>query len=133
MGNLNSYIIFTMAYLKEKGESVEDWLHFLGEKFTPTWETFQKPKLKDLAWFIVLNNLSGGAKLVSFSGGDSHVEIILEQWPHDSYAEFSGVSWEECQSIHEVLTPIFRKYGLNYSWSIHDKQVKIELSQPQSS
>ena len=130
MSNLNSYILLTMAYLKEKGESVENWLHFLGNKFIQTWPELKEVGLQEIARGIVLNNLSGGAKLVSFSGDDSQVEIVLEGWPQYPYLALSGVSWQESQILHEVLTPVFEQIGVNYAWNIEGKQVKIKLSRP---
>lgn len=132
MSNLNSYILLTMAYLKERGESVEDWLHFIGRKFVQTWPGLQESGLKEIASGIVINNLSAGAKLISFSGDDSHVELILEGWPSNHNIAWSGVSWEESQLIHGVLSPVFEHLGLNYVWSIDEKRVKIELSRQTS-
>jgi hypothetical protein len=126
--NLTSYILLTMAFLKTKGESPTEWLHYLGNNFMSTWPRLAESKLPELAESIVLNNLSGGAKLVSLSGDDTQIEIILEQWPHDNLLAFSGVSWEESQLIHEVLRPVFEQINVNYLWKIKDRQVIIELS-----
>jgi hypothetical protein len=117
--NLNSYILLTMAYLKEKGESPSDWLHYLGRKFIETWPSLKDSSLQELAEGIVLNNLSGGAKLVSLSGDDTKIEVILEQWPPQELLTFSGVSWEESQLIHEVLRPVFEQIGINYTWKLN--------------
>jgi hypothetical protein len=126
--NLNSYILLTMAYLKEKGDSPSDWLHYLGQKFLETWPSFKDASLQELAEGIVLNNLSGGAKLVSLSGNDPKIEIVLEQWPPQDLLTFSGISWEESQLIHEVLRPAFEQIGVNYFCKIERQQVIIELS-----
>ncbi len=126
--NLNSYILLTMAYLKEKGESPTDWLHYLGRKFLETWPSLKNTGLQELAEGIVLNNLSGGAKLVSLSGDDTKIEIIIEQWPPEDLLTFAGISWEESQLIHEVLRPVFDRANINYIWKTKDRQVTIELS-----
>lgn len=126
--NLNYYITLTMVYLKEKGQPVEDWLNFLGQKFIQTWPEVLEDDLEEIGWGIVLNNLSGGASLISFSGDNSKVEMIFEGWPPDEILNVAGLSWEESQIIHEVLQPVFSENGLNYAWKIEGKQVKIELS-----
>lgn len=126
--NLNCYIALTMVYLKEKGESVENWLHFIGNKFIKTWPELLENNLEEMAWGVALNNLSGGATLVSFLGNDSEFEIIVEGWPPQEILDVSELSWEESQLIHEVLRPVFEQNGLDYSWQIEGKQVRIQLS-----
>ncbi len=129
MSNLTSYIILTIAYLKQNNLSVEDWLNFIGQKFLDTWVTIQTPSLKEIAKGVILNNLSGGSKLVSFSEEESKIKIILEPSLPKKEAEFYGVSWEDSQLVHDVLNPVFQYLKVKYKWEILDnKRVIIELS-----
>ena len=127
MHNLNNYILLTIAYFKDRDEPIENWLDFLGQKFVQEW-AITDIDLREIAGGIVLNNLSAGAEVVSLSGSDSKVEIILKGWPADDALASSGVSWAEAQSIHNVLSPVFTNLGLKYVWQLDGKQVKIELS-----
>jgi hypothetical protein len=127
--NLSAYIILTIAYLKENNQSVDDWLTFIGNKFVKDWPS-DHTSLEKLAEGIILNNLSAGAKLVSYSQEDGIIEIILTDWPSKIELEFYKISWEDSQLIHNVLKPVFHKLAVNYTWRIiENKQVKIELSQ----
>jgi hypothetical protein len=125
--NLNAYILLTIAYLKHKGESVEEWLEFIGKKFSQTWPNLQQASLEDIAWGIVINNLSAGAQLVSLTSNDFEAEITLEGWPHNQYITLSDVSWLEAQTIHQVLAPVFANSDIKYTWSQQNNQVKIKL------
>lgn len=129
MSNLTSYIILTIAYLKENNLSVEDWLNFIGKKFIDTWIKSENLSLLEIAQAIVLNNLSGGTELVSFTEDESKIEIILDPILSKQQADFYGISWEESQLVHNVLNPVCEHLGLKYTWQILDnKYVKIELS-----
>lgn len=129
MSNLSSYIILTIAYLKQNNLSVEDWLNFIGQKFIDTWVTTQTPSLREIAKGVILNNISGGSKLVSFTEEESKIKIILDASFQKKEAEFYGVSWQDSQLVHDVLNPVFQYLKVTYKWEIIDnKRLKIELS-----
>src|ERR671910_3068132 len=68
-GNATAFVLSTIAYLKEHGLAVEDYVRFFGSKFAPGWEELRDQPLIAVARMAALNAVSVGGTLRSLSGG----------------------------------------------------------------
>src|ERR671921_2747340 len=80
-GNATAFILSTIAYLKEHGLAVEDYVRFFGSKFAPGWEELRDQPLTAVARTAALNAVSVGGTLHSLSGEADRAGVVIEGWP----------------------------------------------------
>ena len=86
-GNATAFVLATIAYLKEQGLSVDDYVRFFGRRFAPGWEELRSEPLVAVARAAALNAVSVGGILRSLSGDEARAEVVIEGWPDE---EISG-------------------------------------------
>jgi len=67
-GNATAFALATIAYLKEQGLAVDDYVRFFGRRFAPGWEELRGQPVADVARTAALNAVSVGGTLRSLSG-----------------------------------------------------------------
>src|ERR671917_1298065 len=82
-GNATAFVLATIAYLKEHGLAVDDYVRFFGSRFAPGWEELRNEPLTTVARTAAMNAVSVGGTLRSFSGGEEHAVVIIEGWPDE--------------------------------------------------
>lgn len=76
-GNAAIFPLVTIAYLRERGLSVDDWAMFVGQRFAPSWSSLQGGDAVTVARFAARNIVAEGARLVSLMGGADRGEAGL--------------------------------------------------------
>src|SRR3954469_22886737 len=79
-GNLTTFILTTLAYLRQHGDTADDWVAFLGRTFAPGWESARDEGAIFAARATALNHVTAGAQLVSVEGDQQHAEGVII-WP----------------------------------------------------
>jgi hypothetical protein len=118
--NFQHVLFGTIAYLKARGFSVEDWATFLGTLFAPGWGHGH-----DARAFMekaALNVVSAGGSLRSISGNEDWAESVVGDWPPDGklaserFHHFFGLTQEDVDPFWEIFGPIGEYLGFEYHW-----------------
>jgi hypothetical protein len=120
MDNWQHVLFGTIAYLKARGLSVEDWATFLGAQFAPGWG--RGYTANDFMRQAALNVVSAGASPRSLTGTDDWAECVVGDWPpqgklaSERFNHWFGLSQADVDSFWEVFRPIAAYLGFDYDW-----------------
>jgi hypothetical protein len=120
-GNATAFVLATMAYLKEHGLAVEDFVRFFGSKFAPGWEELRDQPLA-VARTVARNAVSVGGTLRSLSGDERRAEVIIGGWPDEELLGTLGLEREEGEAMWDSFDPIMEHIGIRYSWAHEEKE-----------
>ena len=133
--NFQHVLFGTIAYLKERGLSVEDWATYLGRRFAPGWG--HGYTARDVTARAALNVVSAGATLRSLSGNPSWAECVVGDWPpqgklaSDRFSHFFGLSQADVDPFWEIFAPIAEYLGFNYEWHREtEEKLSFTFSKP---
>ena len=120
-GNATAFVLATIAYLKEQGLAVEDYVRYFGSKFAPGWEELADQPLA-VARTVARNAVSVGGTLRKLSGDEQHAEVIIEGWPDEELSGTLGLRREEGEAMWESFEPIMEHIGIRYSWGHEEEE-----------
>ena len=115
-GNATAFALATIAYLKEQGLSVEDYVRFFGSRFAPGWEELRDQPLTVLVRSAALNAVSVGGVLRSLSVEEEHAEMVIEGWPDEEISSALGLARGDGAVMWDSFEPIMEHLGIRYSW-----------------
>src|SRR5687768_16909949 len=98
-GNAAAWILTIIAYLKERGEAVEDCVAYHGRSFAPAWEWLRGRPVEEVAQQVALNALSVGASIRSLSSENGRAEALVEGWPDEELMSFLPLDRDDCDQI----------------------------------
>ena len=124
-GNATAFILSTIAYLKEQGLAVDDYVRFFGSKFAPGWEELRDQPIA-VARTVARNAVSVGGTLRSLSGDEEHAEAIIEGWPDHEILGALGLRRVEGEAMWDSFDPIMEHIGIRYSWG-HEEDGAVRL------
>ena len=127
-GNLTSFILGTIAYLKEQSRAPEEWVTFIGNRFAPSWESVKDQGAKAAMQLVVLNYLSAGGSLHSLTGDDAKAEAVIADWPAADTLELLGLALQDVDPFHAIFNPIAAYLNLRYEWHRAGNQVTFRFS-----
>jgi hypothetical protein len=125
-GNATAFVLATIAYLKEQGLAVEDYVRYFGSKFAPGWEELADQPLA-VARTVARNAVSVGGTLRSLSGDEQHAEVIIEGWPEEEISGTLGLRREEGEAMWDSFDPIMEHIGIRYSWGHEEENGTVRL------
>jgi hypothetical protein len=126
-GNATAFVLATIAYLKEHGLTVDDYVRFFGSKFAPGWgELGGQPRA--VARTVARNAVSVGGTLRSLSGDEEHAEVIVEGWPDEEISGTLGLRREEGEAMWDSFDPIMEHIGIRYSWRHEEEDRAVRLT-----
>ena len=123
-----SWVLTTIAYLKERGLALEDYVAYHGRRFAPGWEELGDQPLA-VARTVARNAVSVGGTLRSLSGDEEHAEVIIEGWPDEEISGTLGLQRGEGEAMWDSFEPIMEYLNLRYAWQRQDDVVRITLEQ----
>jgi hypothetical protein len=124
-GNATAFVLSTIAYLKEHGLAVDDYVRFFGSKFAPGWEELRDQPIA-VARTVARNAVSVGGTLRSLSGDEEHAEAIIEGWPDEEISSTLGLRRAEGEAMWDSFYPIMEHIGIRYSWG-HEEDGAVRL------
>ena len=127
-GNATAFVLATIAYLKEHGLAVEDYVRFFGSKFAAGWEELREQPLTAVARMAALNAVSVGGTLRSLSGGEDHAEVLIEGWPDEEISGVLGLGHDEGEVMWDSFEPIMEHLGISYSWGHEQENGRVRLT-----
>jgi hypothetical protein len=127
-GNVTAFILASIAYCKEQGRSPEEFITFVGKKFTPGWKAFKGESVKEVMDVVALNILSAGGKLVAVSADHALAQATFAGWPSFDDLEFFGLTQNDADVIWSIFQPIMAYLNLKYHWQREQDEVTVILS-----
>jgi hypothetical protein len=127
-GNVTAFILGAMAYLKKQGQGPEQLVSFLGNQFSPLWLSLQGQGARVAMEQLVLNFLSGGGHLYSFSGDENKAEAVITDWPPVDMVEFLGMTLEDVEPFFDIFNPIGEALNLDYEWHREGNQITFQFA-----
>ena len=124
-GNATAFILSTISFCKEQHYPIEEWVTHVGNLFASGWESVKGQGAKAALEAAVLNFVSVGGSLRSFSGDDSKAEAILTDWPPSDLLEVFGLTIEDVDAFNDIFAPIATWLHLHYTWHREGNQLTI--------
>jgi hypothetical protein len=126
-GNATAFVLATIAYLKEQGLAVDDFVRFFGLRFAPGWEELRSQPVLAVARTAALNAVSVGGTLRSLSGDEAHAEMVIEGWPDEEISGALGLSRGDGEAMWDSFVPIMEHIGIRYSWR-HEENGPVRIT-----
>lgn len=114
--NLAGVILATVAFCKERGIPLSDWVSFVGNKFAPTWDEVKGKGAREVARLVALNSIASGGVVHSVTGDAARAEISAT-WPDAEDLEHFGLTRSDLDPVMQVYTPILAHVGLKFEAS----------------
>jgi hypothetical protein len=127
-GNATAFVLSTIAYLKEHGLAVEDYVRFFGSKFAAGWEELRDQPLTAVARMAALNAVSVGGTLRSISGDEDRAEVVVEGWPDEEISGVLGLGHNDGEVMWDSFEPIMEHLGILYSWGHEQENRTVKLT-----
>ena len=127
-GNATAFILATIAYLKQQGLAVDDYVRFFGSRFAPGWEELRDEPLTAVARTAAMNAVSVGGTLRSFSGDEERAEMIIEGWPDEEISGVLGLEGSDGEVMWDSFEPIMEHLGILYSWAHEQENGRVRLT-----
>ena len=127
-GNATAFVLSTIAYLKEHGLAVEDYVRFFGSKFAAGWEELRDQPLTAVARMAALNAVSVGGTLRSLSGDEDRAEVVVEGWPDEEISGVLGLGQNDGEVMWDSFEPIMEHLGILYSWAHEQENGRVRLT-----
>ena len=125
-GNATAFVLTTIAYLKEHGLSVDDYLEYFGRQFAPGWEELGAQPVVDVARTVANNAVSVGCSVGSISGDETRAEVLVTGWlDADTISETLGLEQDDSDAVWNSFYPIMERLSINYSWRREDTTVRV--------
>ena len=126
-GNATAFALATIAYLKEQGIAVDDYVRFFGRQFAPGWEELRGQPVAAVARAAARNAVSVGGTLRSLSGDEAKAEVLIEGWPDEEISSVLGLERSEGEKMWDSFEPIMEHLGIGYSWRREDGAVRLSF------
>jgi hypothetical protein len=124
-GNATALALTALAYLKERGLDLDEYVAFHGRRFAPLWEELRGRPVVEVARLAALNAVSLGATLISLSGDDRRAEVLVAGWPDEEFLDLLQLSREDAQRQHGAFGPITEHLGIRYGWRREGDAVRM--------
>jgi hypothetical protein len=126
-GNATAFALATIAYLKEQGLAVDDYVRFFGRRFAPGWEELRSEPVRVVAQTAALNAVSVGGTLRSLSGDEERAEVIIDGWPDEEISGTLGLERSDGEAMWDSFEPIMEHLGIRYSWQ-HEEDGAVRMT-----
>jgi hypothetical protein len=125
-GNATAFVLTTIAYLKERGLAVEDYVAFFGRQFAPGWDELRAQPVVDVARTATLNAVSVGSTLGSLSGDEARAEVLITGWPEgEEISSVLGLEQSDSDAMWDSFYPIMERLRIRYAWRREDGEVRL--------
>src|ERR687893_1115764 len=124
-GNATALALTALAYLKERGLDLDEYVAFHGRRFAPAWEELRGRPVAEAARLAALNAVSLGATLISLSGDDRRAEVLVAGWPDEEFLDLLQLSREDAQRQLDAFGPITEHLGIRYGWRREGDAVRM--------
>ena len=132
-GNATAFVLATIAYLKERGMDVQDFVAFFGRQFAPGWDELRAQPVADVALTVARNAVSVGCTLGSLSGDETRAEVFVTGWPDaEALSSVLGLEPDAGDAMWDSFYPIMESLGIRYAWRREDGSVRLTFERENS-
>ena len=125
-GNATAFVLTTIAYLRERGLDVEDFVAFFGRQFAPGWDGLRTQPVAAVAQSVARNAVSVGCTLGLLSGDEARAEILFTGWPDaEEISNLLGLKPYDRDAMWDSFYPLMEPLGVRYTWQREDKSVRL--------
>jgi hypothetical protein len=125
-GNATAFVLATIAYLRQRGLEVEDFVAFFGRQFAPGWDELRTEPVAAVAQSVARNAVSVGCTLGSISGDETRAEILITGWPDaEELSSLLGLEPNAGDAMWDSFFPIMEQLGIHYTWRREDGAVRL--------
>jgi hypothetical protein len=124
-GNATAFVLTAFAHLKEQGQDQDEYVAFFGRWVAPGWEQMRGRGVAEVAREAVLNVVSVGATLRSFTGDDTRAEALVAGWPGDELLDALQLTQGDGDRLWSAFEPIMDNLGIRYGWQREGDAVKM--------
>lgn len=124
--NFQQLMFATIAFLRHRGVSIDEWATFVGEQLAPGWGLGYGAR--EFMERAALNVVSAGASLRSLSGNDEWAESVVGDWPpqgtlaSERFSYYFGLKQVDVDPFWEIFRPIADFLGFDYEWHRESEQ-----------
>jgi CubicO group peptidase (beta-lactamase class C family) len=127
-GNFNAIVCTTIAYLKERGLPLDDYVNYVGQKLAPSWDSTQAASARDTAENAALNLVASGGQVLALTGNEQQAEVLVTNSPPPDFLEMAGISAADADAFNGVFHVIAGTLGLRFEQQRTDNQVRLRFS-----
>lgn len=127
-GNFNAIVCTTIAYLKERGLPLDDYVTYVGQKFAPTWDGMQAASAKEFAESAALNLVASGGQVLALTGDEHQAEVLMTNSPPADYLEMAGISTADADTFNGVFHAVAGALDLHFEQQRTGEQVRLRFS-----
>jgi hypothetical protein len=132
-GNAAAFVLATIAYLKERGMDVQDFVAFFGRQFAPGWDELRAQPVADVALTVARNAVSVGCTLGSLSGDETRADVLVTGWPDaEALSSVLGLEPDAGDAMWDSFYPIMESLGIRYAWRREDGSVRLTFERENS-
>lgn len=125
-GNATAFVLTTIAYLKERGLSVDDYLSYFGRQFAPGWSEMRDHPVIDVARTVTFNAVSVGSTLGSLSGDETRAEVLIAGWlEEERISRTLGLERGDSDVVWDSFYPIMERLDIRYTWRREGETVRL--------
>ena len=125
-GNAAAFILTTIAYVRERGLNVDDFVTFFGRQFAPGWDELRAQPAWAVAQTVARNAVSVGCTLGSLSGDEARAEVLFTAWPDaEEISNVLGLEPYDGDAMWDSFYPIMERLGIRYAWRREDGSVTL--------
>ncbi len=132
-GNATAFVLATIAYLRERGMDVQDFVTFFGRQFAPGWDELRAKPVAAVALTVARNAVSVGCTLGSLSGEETRAEVFVTGWPDaEALSSVLGLEPDAGDAMWDSFYPIMESLGIRYAWRREDGSVRLTFERENS-
>ena len=114
--NATGLVLGSIALLKERGWSAEEWFASMRQRFGVGWDALKAEGALAAMSILALNTLSVGATVVSLTGDAAQAELVITDWPPQEFLDILGLSVDDTDGFWEGLWPMPTYLGYAFTW-----------------
>jgi hypothetical protein len=126
--NANAFALASVAFLRERDISIDEFATYIGRCFAPGWEEMRGKTAREVAHLTALNMASVGAEVLSLTGDGSQAHLVIADWPSKDFCEFFSLSQSDVDPIWNLYEPVARYLDFNYTWKRRGDEVTMIFS-----
>jgi len=124
--NAAAFILTTIAYVRERGLNVDDFVTFFGRQFAPGWDELRAQPAWAVAQTVARNAVSVGCTLGSISGDETRAEILFTGWPDaEQLSGVLGLEPDAGDAMWDSFYPIMERLDIRYAWRREGGSVRL--------
>lgn len=128
-GNANALAAVSLLYVKDRGDSIEQFARFVAERFAPSWSQLVGRGAVTVARAAAFNPISLGAKLASIDGNDQHASVVIDAAALEAANANFGLSADEYGSMWRILMEeIAHRVGVQFTFERQGGRWTFEFS-----